>query len=139
METMTIGRLAAQAGVGVETIRYYQRRGLLARPTADNGAYRRYGADDLARLRFIRHAQTLGFSLEEAGELLALDEEQDREKARTLARAKIAMVEARLQQLQEMRDALRALVHCCEHTEAPAPCPILHALADSTQLPAPRT
>lgn len=125
----TIGALARAAGVGVETIRYYQRRGLLAEPTLRRGAYRAYGDTDLARLRAIRRAQQLGFALEEIDELLSLNDERDRAKARALAQAKAALIESRIQQLSEMRDALQALVSCCEHTAAPAPCPILAALA----------
>lgn len=133
MSDLTIGTLAKSAGVGVETVRYYQRRGLLPQGGAHKGAFRVYGTDELARLRFIRRAQTLGFSLEEISELLALDEETDRERARAFAQAKIADVESRIQQLEEMRSALQGLVTCCEHTEAPAPCPILHALATAPE------
>ena len=71
-ETMTIGALAQSAGVGVETVRYYQRRGLLPQPARSYGTIRRYGPDDAARLRFIRRAQELGFTLDEIGELLEL-------------------------------------------------------------------
>ncbi|MCK9985608.1 MAG: MerR family transcriptional regulator, mercuric resistance operon regulatory protein [Azoarcus sp.] len=139
MNDLTIGALAKSAGVGVETVRYYQRRGLLPPNGAHKGAFRVYGYDELARLRFIRRAQTLGFSLDEVSDLLALDEETDRERARAFARAKIADVESRIRQLEEMRNALQGLVSCCEHTEAPAPCPILHALANAAEpMPAPR-
>lgn len=136
ISTLTIGALAKSAGVGVETVRYYQRRGLLAANGAHRGAFRVYGMDEVARLRFIRRAQALGFSLDEVSELLALDEETDRERARAFAQAKIADVESRIRQLEEMRSALQGLVSCCEHTEAPAPCPILHALANAAKPPA---
>ena len=132
MSHYTIGALARAAGVGVETIRYYQRRGLLAEPTLRRGAYRAYGEADLARLRAIRRAQQLGFALEEIDELLSLNNERDRAKARALAQTKAALIESRIRQLSEMRDALQALVSCCEHTAAPAPCPILAALAGNT-------
>jgi len=125
---ITIGTLARSAGVGVETVRYYQRRGLLATAGTKKGAFRVYGDPELARLRFIRRAQTLGFKLDEIASLLALDEETDRETARALARAKIADVEERIRQLQSVHSALQELVSCCEHTEAPAPCPILRTL-----------
>ncbi len=128
-ETYTIGTLAKAADVGVETIRYYQRRGLLAEPSRHRGAYRIYGAAELARLRAIRHAQQLGFSLDEIAGLLALNEEADRDKARTLAQAKIALIEARIAQLAGMRNALAELVDCCRNTAAPQPCPILKALS----------
>lgn len=139
MNDLTIGALAKSAGVGVETVRYYQRRGLIPANGAQKGAFRVYGNHEFARLCFIRRAQTLGFSLDEVSELLALDEETDRERARAFARAKIADVESRIRQLEEMRGALQGLVTCCEHTEAPAPCPILHALANAPEPPpAPR-
>ena len=128
MKPITIGTLARSAGVGVETVRYYQRRGLLPESGGRKGAFRVYGDTELARLRFIRRAQTLGFSLDEIADLLALDHESDREKARALARSKIASVEERVRQLEDVRRALEELVDCCEHTEAPALCPILHAL-----------
>lgn len=126
---LTIGALAKAADVGVETIRYYQRRGLLAEPRQTRGAYRVYGEAELARLRAIRRAQQLGFSLEEIAGLLALNEERDRNRARAAAQAKVDLIESRIRQLQDMRDALGELVRCCEHTDAPAPCPILRALS----------
>ncbi|THF64375.1 MerR family transcriptional regulator [Pseudothauera rhizosphaerae] len=129
---LTIGRLASAAGVGVETVRYYQRRGLIGAPAARRGAFRVYDADALSRLHFIRRAQTLGFSLDEIAELLALDEERDRDKARAFAQAKIADIESRIHRLEEVRAALQGLVHCCEHTAAPAPCPILQAFGSDT-------
>lgn len=124
----TIGALAKAAGVGVETIRYYQRRGLLLPPSRHQGAFGVYGEAEAKRLRFIRRAQTLGFSLDEISGLLGLNDATDREQARQLAKAKIADIDARLRQLNDMRDALSELVHCCEHTRAPSPCPILEAL-----------
>lgn len=129
MRTYTIGALAKAAEVGVETVRYYQRRALLDAPEKRDGGYRRYGEAELSRLRAIRRAQQLGFALDEIAELLALNEETDRDKARGLAQAKIDLIEARMRQLGEMRDALRELVQCCHATEAPAPCPILKALS----------
>ena len=128
-QEFTIGALAKAAGVGVETIRYYHRRGLLAEPRQTRGAYRLYGEAELARLRAIRRAQQLGFSLEEIDGLLALDEDTDRQHARLAAQAKIELIDGRLRQLQQMRSALAELVDYCEHTDAPAPCPILRALA----------
>lgn len=125
----TIGALARRAGVGVETVRYYQRRGLLGEPPRTRGAYRVYGEAELARLRAIRRAQQLGFSLEEIDGLLALNADTDREHAREAAQAKIALIDARIRQLQEMRDGFVELVDCCRHTSAPTPCPILRALS----------
>lgn len=128
MKEFTIGALAAAAGVGVETVRYYQRRGLLHPPTNRRGAFRVYGEGELARLRFIRRAQALGFSLDEIAALMALDEETDHTRARELAQAKINDVDSRIRRLEEVRGALLGLVDCCEHTAAPLPCPILHSL-----------
>lgn len=133
MSAYTIGELARHAGVGVETVRYYQRRGLLAEPLRQPGHYRTYGAETLARLTAIRRAQTLGFSLEEIGALLALNEQTDRARARALAQGKIDLIDARIGQLQAMRTALTELVDCCRDASAEAPCPILRALtADQT-------
>lgn len=137
MNAFTIGTLARSASVGVETVRYYQRRGLLPEAVGKRGAFRVYGEAELARLRFIRRAQTLGFSLDEIAGLLALDQETDRENVRALARAKIVDVELRIRQLEDVRNALQELVTCCEHTEAPAPCPILRALGGEQTEPEP--
>ena len=101
----------------------------LEAPRQTRGAYRLYGEAELARLRAIRRAQQLGFSLEEIDGLLALDEDTDRQHARLAAQAKIELIDGRLRQLQQMRSALAELVDYCEHTDAPAPCPILRALS----------
>jgi len=122
---MTIARLGAAAGVGVETVRYYQRRGLLAVPPSA-GAVRRYGPDDLRRLRFIRRAQAAGFTLEEIGELLALDRTNDRARVRTLAAERIAAHDAKISELEQSRAALdRLRSHCASGQKGP--CPILEA------------
>jgi MerR family transcriptional regulator, mercuric resistance operon regulatory protein len=92
---LTIARLAATAGAGVETVRYYQRRGLLAVPPSA-GRVRRYGPRGRRRLRFIRGAQAAGFTLEEIGELLELDRTQDRARVRALAAERIAPLDARI-------------------------------------------
>jgi MerR family mercuric resistance operon transcriptional regulator len=125
---MTIGRLAAAADVGVETVRYYQRRGLLALPERADlyGGVRRYGEGDVQRLRFIRAAQGAGFTLEQIGGLLALDAMDDRAKARTLAAEQIATLDARIAALTGARDALARLAHDCAEGGA-GPCPILTA------------
>ena len=86
----TIGGLAQAAGVGVETVRYYQRRGLLTEPARPRGEVRRYGDADLKRLKFIRSAQAAGFTLNEISELLELDASDDRPRARALAQARVA-------------------------------------------------
>jgi MerR family transcriptional regulator, mercuric resistance operon regulatory protein len=122
--TLTIGSLAREGGVGVEPVRYYQRRGLLALPRRGDGI-RRYGNEDLRRLRFIRTAQAAGFTLEQVGELLALDATEDRAKARTLARARIVALDAKITELQTARDALKRLAREC--ASSTGPCPIIAA------------
>ncbi len=121
---MTIGKLATAAGVGVETVRYYQRRGLLETP-AHGESYRRYGAAHLERLRFIKRAQSLGFTLKEIGELLSLNDSRDHRVARQLASEKIRDIETRIVQLGKVADALRHLVHECEGGGQGMPCPII--------------
>lgn len=128
-QDFTIGGLAQAADVSVETIRYYQRRGLLREPERSSGAYRRYGSAELTRLRAIRRAQQLGFALDEIDELLSLNEDRDRLRARQRAQEKIELIDANIRRLEEMRTALAELVRCCEHSEAGTPCPILRALS----------
>ena len=125
MADMTIARLAAAGGVGVETIRYYQRRGLLAEPPRA-GAVRRYGPGELRRLLFIRRAQAAGFTLEEIGELLALDSGQDRARVRALAGERLAALESKIAELEAARSALTRLSHACA-AGTKGPCPILEA------------
>jgi MerR family mercuric resistance operon transcriptional regulator len=122
----TIGGLAKAAGVGVETVRYYQRRGLLAEPARPHGEVRRYGDEDLRRLRFIRSAQTAGFTLNEIKELLDLDASDDRARARQLASARVAELDAKIAELREAREALAGLASACAN-ERSGPCPILSA------------
>jgi MerR family transcriptional regulator, mercuric resistance operon regulatory protein len=125
---MTISGLAAAGGVGVETVRYYQRRGLLnepARPFLYRGV-RRYDDEDVKRLRFIRSAQAAGFTLDQIGELLALDAGEDRARARELARGQIATLDARIAELQAARGALARLADECGRGGA-GPCPIIAA------------
>ncbi len=109
---MTIGKLAAAAEVGVETIRFYQRRGLLETPTRDGGI-RRYGSEDLRRLRFVREAQATGFTLAEIAELIALDASEDRPRARELAKARIKLLDAKISQLRAARASLARLADEC--------------------------
>lgn len=126
---MSISELARGGGVGVETIRYYQRRGLLfdPRPAATRpGGRRHYGPDELRRLRFIRGAQRAGFSLDEIAELLALDSTTERARARELARARIAELDAKIGDLQQARRSLEKLARECASGSA-GPCPIITA------------
>jgi MerR family mercuric resistance operon transcriptional regulator len=125
MADMTIAKLARAGGVGVETIRYYQRRGLLPEP-AKAGAVRRYGGEDLRRLLFIRRAQAAGFTLETIAELLALDSSEDRARVRALAAERLAALEAKIAELEAARAALTRLSRACAAGEA-GPCPILEA------------
>jgi MerR family mercuric resistance operon transcriptional regulator len=122
--SFTIGKLAKEAGVGVETVRYYQRRGLLAEPPATSG-YRRYDPQHLERLNFIRRAQGVGFTLEEIGELMTLNDTRDHRLARSLASEKLHNIETRIEQLNKVADALRQLVQRCECGGQDMPCPII--------------
>lgn len=121
---MKIGEFARAGGVNVETIRYYQRRGLLIEPPRGQGP-RRYGIDDLDRLRSIRAAQTAGFTLEEIATLLALDM-ADRSAAQALANSRIAALDEKVATLQTMRGALIRLAEACAAEEV-GPCPIIAA------------
>ena len=118
--------LARAAGVGVETVRYYQRRGLLPEPARPPGEVRRYGDKDLKRLRFIRSAQAAGFTLNEIKELLDLDSSDDRARARELAGARVAAIDEKIAELKEARDALADLASACAKKRG-GPCPILSA------------
>lgn len=122
---MTIGKLAAAGGVGVETVRFYQRRGLIGTPKRDGGI-RRYDAGDLRRLCFIRKAQTAGFTLDEIVELLALDATNDRARARAMAEARIAALDRKIAELQSARTALGGLAAECASGSGGA-CPIIQA------------
>ena len=122
----TIGGLAKAAGVGVETVRYYQRRGLLPEPARPPGEVRRYGEEDVKRLRFIRSAQAAGFTLKEIKELLDLDSADDRARARELARARVAALDDKIEELRQARDALAGLAAACAKKHG-GPCPILSA------------
>lgn len=130
---LTIAKLAHAGGVGVETIRYYQRRGLIdvpARPEGSGltGGVRRYGEEDVKRLRFIRAAQKAGFTLEEIAELLRLDAANDRKRARDLAAKRILALDQKIAELHAARSSLSRLAQACAH-ETEGPCPILDSFA----------
>ena len=125
MNAMSIGNLAKSANVGVETVRYYQRRGLLGVPSRDAGI-RRYDEDDLRRLRFVRQAQSAGFTLEQIGELLALDATEDRGRAQALAVERLGQIDKRITELQAARSALALLAESCAAGNF-GPCPIIQA------------
>ncbi|MBR1176990.1 MerR family transcriptional regulator [Bradyrhizobium sp. KB893862 SZCCT0404] len=120
---LTIGKFADAGGVGVETIRFYQRKGLLKTPTRDSGI-RRYEKEDVRRLQFIKQAQAAGFTLQEIKELLELDAGQDRKRARELAKTRIKALNAKIADLQRARDALQRLARVCGEGSS-GPCPIL--------------
>lgn len=122
----TIGGLAKAAGVGVETVRYYQRRGLLVEPARPPGEIRRYGEEDLKRLKFIRTAQSAGFTLAEIAELIDLDASDDRARARQLAQSRVAAIDEKIEALREAREALAGLADACA-SRSDGPCPILRA------------
>jgi MerR family mercuric resistance operon transcriptional regulator len=131
-ERMTIGHLARTAGVGVETVRYYQRRKLLPTPVRANGGYRMYGTAEMVRLRFIRRAQELGFSLDEIAELLRLADTSDRRLskagARRIAQARLAQVRARRDDLDRIARVLAHLIHECEQSGGRPACPIIESI-----------
>lgn len=120
---LTIGRLAKAGGVGVETVRFYQRKGLLDTPARGEGA-RLYAAEDVRRLRFIKQAQAAGFTLAEIKELLELDAGEDRARARELAQLRIEALDVRIADLEGSRDALKRLARQCGEGSG-GPCPIL--------------
>jgi MerR family mercuric resistance operon transcriptional regulator len=120
---LSIRKFADAGGVGVETVRFYQRKGLLDIPGRGEGI-RRYGETDIRRLRFIRMAQRAGFTLEEIRELLALDAGQDRRRAREMAQARIATLDERIAEMEQARDYLQKLARQCS-AKASGPCPIL--------------
>lgn len=123
---MTIGKLARAAGVNIETVRYYERRGLIARPARAARGFRRYSPETLARLRFIKRAQELGFSLREISELLTLGSDACA-PTRTLAERKRADIDARLRDLKAMRRTLTQLIRRCAEGQTGS-CPIAESL-----------
>ena len=127
MSGMTIAKLAQAGDVGVETVRYYQRRGLMPVPRpGGKSAFRQYDRTHVQRLRFIRRAQAAGFTLEEIAELLALDRTGDRARVRTLAEGRLAALDARIAELEASRAALERLRGACASGRR-GPCPIIEA------------
>jgi MerR family mercuric resistance operon transcriptional regulator len=130
MTLLTIGELARQAHVNVETVRYYERRGLLLRPPTSRAGYRRYGGEYLARIRFIKSGQELGFSLKEIDELLSLRVAPETTCADVKARAeaKITDIDVKIRDLRRMRKALASLAASCRGQGPSSECPILEVL-----------
>jgi MerR family copper efflux transcriptional regulator len=130
MESMGITQLAKHAGVGIDTVRYYERNGLLEPKVRLASGYRRYGSLELARLRFIRRAQRLGFTLSEIRALLSLSASRDVAQVKRSAQSKLTDIEERLASLQRMRDGLAGLIAACPGHGRAADCPILRALSE---------
>ena len=130
MRTFTIGQLAKQAGVGVETVRFYERKALLDGPPRTASGYRQYSQEVVRRIRFIRLAKELGFSLKEVAELLSLrvDPETTCAEVKAQAEDKIADIDAKLQDLQRMKETLVQLVTTCSGRGPISQCPILDAM-----------
>jgi MerR family mercuric resistance operon transcriptional regulator len=130
MKSLTIGHLAREAGVNLETVRYYERRGLLPKPPRSASGYRLFPSDAARRLRFIKRAQELGFSLKEIRELLSLrvSRSTTSRDIRTRAEAKIADIDAKIRSLESMKKTLRKLTNVCEGCVPVAECPILESL-----------
>jgi MerR family mercuric resistance operon transcriptional regulator len=124
-QSYTIGQLAAEAGVNVETIRYYQRRRLFPKPQRALGRTRRYGSDEVVRLRFIKCAQRLGFTLREIDDLLDLLEQVSCSKTRTIAAAKLRQVDERIRELQSLRAEFTGLLAACDANADESCCPII--------------
>jgi MerR family copper efflux transcriptional regulator len=128
MTLMGIGAIAKRAGVGVDTVRYYERAGLLEPRQRLASGYRRYTDDEVARLRFIRRAQALGFSLKEIQELLSLSTKRDVARVKRTAEAKLKDIDSRIAELQRVRGGLAVLVNACPGHGRMVDCPILQAL-----------
>ncbi len=131
MQTMTIGRLAKEAGVNIDTIRYYERNGLLPRAARRESGYREYAAEDVARLAFIRRAKDLGFSLADIGELLSLSQDRrtDMRGVKRKAEERLADVERKIAELKRVQRGLKALIDACPGHGELATCPIVAALS----------
>ena len=130
VETMRIGEVAAKAGVNIQTLRYYERRGLLKEPERRPSGYREYRADTVRLIRFVKRAQEIGFTLAEIEELLRLREDHSSSCAevRSAAIAKIEDINRKIQSLQAMKRALRILVSSCRSNGSVRECPILESL-----------
>jgi MerR family copper efflux transcriptional regulator len=137
MPSLTIGQMARQAGVGIDTVRFYERQGLLAEPPRRASGYRDYSAESLRRLRFIRGAKARAFSLREIRELLTLHASSAAgcAEAAALAREKLAAVEANIRGLEAVRQGLEELAAACERRTATESCPLLEALLEPAERP----
>lgn len=129
MAALTIGKLARSAGVGVDTVRYYESQKLLPRPARTASGYRLYSAGDVGRLRFIRRAKTLGFTLEEIAELLSLSGQRNVKAVKAAAQSRLESIEQKIAELKRIRTGLRRLVETCPGHGDAENCPILSALS----------
>jgi len=129
LDHLTIGQVAKEAGVHKETIRYYQALGLVPEPRRPPGSVRRYGAETVGRLRFIKRAQELGFTLEEVGKLLLLEDGQSCSETRKLAQHKLSLIKTRIVDLNRMRRLLEGLIEECAQGRQPRACPIISTLS----------
>jgi len=132
MSNLTIGALAKNAGVGVETIRFYERQGLIEQPQKPIGSFRHYSEDVVKRVRFIRRAKELGFSLQEIDELLnlSLESGQNCNEVRTLTEAKILDISCKIDSLEKMKKALSRLVLACDKQNQTQICPIIESIVE---------
>ena len=130
MTLVGIGVAAKRAGMGIDTIRYYERAGLIRPQSRLESGYRKYGETEVARLRFIKRAQALGFTLKEIGDLLKLSAQKDVARVKRSAQAKLADVDERIAALQRIRDGLAVLVDACPGHGRPEDCPILAAFGE---------
>ena len=130
MSSLTIGKVAKESGVGIETVRFYEREGLLEQPARKLSGYRQYDPEAIARLRFIKQAQRLGFTLREIRELLALklDPKATRKHVKDRAVAKVADIDQRIADLKRMKKALAPLIQACDGKGTLQGCPILDAI-----------
>lgn len=135
LENLTIGTLARATGIGVEAIRFYQRKGLLPEPDKPYGSIRRYGEAEVARLRFVKSAQRLGFSLDEIGELLRLEDGTHCTEASSLAEHKLKDVREKLADLTRMEAVLSLLVRACHARKGNVSCPLIASLQGEKQSP----
>jgi MerR family copper efflux transcriptional regulator len=129
MATMTIGLLAKHAGVNVDTIRYYERNGLIPKPIRRASGYREYETADVRRLRFIMRAKELGFALAEIGELLSLSADRNVAGVKRRAEKRLEQVEHKIKELQRVRRGLKTLIHACPGHGDLERCPIVAALS----------
>lgn len=128
---MKIGELSREAGVSIDTVRYYERRGLIPKAERTRSGYRRYSTDDMRRLKFIRHAKELGFTLDEIGQLLSIRSEgSDCASIKAVAEAKARDIESRIKKMTRMKRLLLKLARQCDAKDNLAPCPILRTLEE---------